>query len=43
MAFDDPVVLGSIVSVALAVFILVFLVFKIRSLMKKDEEGHRQH
>lgn len=43
MGFSDPVVWGSIVSVAIAAFIFVYLVFKIRSLMKKDADSHKQN
>jgi ABC-type proline/glycine betaine transport system permease subunit len=37
----DAVLIGSIVSVAIAVVIVVFLGFKIRQLMKRDAEAHR--
>ena len=38
----DAVVLGSIAAVAISVFIVVFLVFKIKTLMEKDEASRKK-
>ena len=38
----DAVFVGSIIAVAIAVGIVVFLVYKIGQLMKRDAESHRQ-
>ena len=40
--FSDPVVWGSIASVGIAIGIFVFLAFKIKALMAKDAERHKQ-
>ena len=37
----DAVFWGSIISVVIAVVVFVFLVFKIKALMKKDAEAHK--
>lgn len=37
----DAVFLGSVVSVVIAVAIFVFLVYKIKLLMKRDAASHR--
>ncbi len=42
MGFSDPVVWGSVLSVIIAIVIFVFLAFKIKSLMDKDTESHKQ-
>jgi len=38
----DAVAIGSIVAVVISVVIVVFLAFKIKALMKKDAESHKQ-
>ena len=38
----DAVAIGSIVAVVISVVIVVFLAFKVKALMKKDAESHRQ-
>ena len=42
MEITDPVVWGSIASVGIAVVIFVFLLFKIKALMKRDAQGHQK-
>ncbi len=42
MGFSDPVVWGSILAVVIAIVIFVFLIFKIKTLMARDAEGHKQ-
>ncbi len=42
MGISDPVVWGSILAVVIAIAIFVFLVFKIKALMDKDAESHKQ-
>ncbi len=42
MGFSDPVVWGSILAVVIAIGIAVFLGFKVKSLMAKDAESHKQ-
>jgi len=42
MGFSDPVAWGSILGVIVAIGIFVFLVFKIKALMAKDAESHKQ-
>ncbi len=42
MGFSDPVVWGSILAVIIAIAIVVFLGFKVKSLMDKDAESHKQ-
>jgi hypothetical protein len=42
MDMTDPVVWGSFLSVAVALVVFVFLVFKVNSLMKQDEESHKK-
>ncbi len=37
----DAVAVGAIVAVAVSIGIIVFLVFKIKSLMNKDAETHK--
>ena len=37
----DPVALGSIVVVAICVVIVVFLGFKVKALVKKDADAHK--
>lgn len=37
----DAVFWGSIISVVIAVVIFVFLVFKVKALMNKDAEAHK--
>ena len=37
----DAVFWGSIISVLIAVVIFVFLVFKVKALMNKDAEAHK--
>ena len=37
----DSVVVGSIAGVAISVVIIVYLVFKIKALMDKDAEAHK--
>ena len=37
----DPVAWGSIVAVAISVIIVVFLVFKIKALVNRDAEAHK--
>ena len=37
----DAVFWGSIISVVIAVVVFVFLLFKIKALMKKDAEAHK--
>lgn len=37
----DPVLWMSILMVVIAIAIFVFLVFKVRTLMKKDAEAHK--
>ncbi len=38
----DAVAIGSIVAVVISVVIVVFLAFKVKALMKKDAESHKQ-
>lgn len=38
----DAVFVGSIIAVAIAAVIFVFLVYKISQLMKRDAESHQQ-
>ena len=38
---NDPVVWGSLAAVALSVVIVVFLAFKIKTLIDKDTEAHK--
>lgn len=38
----DAVLIGSIVSVAIAVVIVIFLVWKIGQLMKRDAQAHER-
>jgi hypothetical protein len=38
----DAVAIGSIVAVVISVVIVVFLAFKVKALMKKDADSHRQ-
>ena len=42
MELQDPVVWGSILTVVIAVVIVVFLAFKVKALIKKDAEAHKQ-
>jgi len=42
MGITDPVVWGSIVAVGICVVIFVFLLFKIKALMDKDAEAHKE-
>jgi hypothetical protein len=42
MGMSDPVVWGSIAAVAICVIIVVFLGFKIRTLINKDAEAHKK-
>lgn len=37
----DAVFWGSIISVAIAVVIFVYLIFKVKALMDKDAESHK--
>ena len=37
----DAVFWGSIISVLIAIVIFVFLVFKVKALMNKDAEAHK--
>jgi len=37
----DPVLWMSILMVAIAIVIIVFLAFKVRTLMKRDAEAHK--
>ena len=37
----DAVFWGSIISVVIAVVIFVFLIFKVKALMNKDAEAHK--
>lgn len=39
---SDPVVWGSIVAVTISAVILVFLVFKIKAFMERDEAAHKK-
>ena len=38
----DAVALGSIAAVAVSAVIVVFLVYKIKTLMEKDEASHKK-
>ena len=38
----DSVVVGSVVAVVISIVIIVFLVFKIKTLMDKDAEAHKK-
>ena len=38
----DPVLLMSVAMVVIAIVIVVFLAFKVRSLMKRDAETHER-
>lgn len=42
MGISDPVVWGSIVSVAICVVIFVYLIFKMKNLINKDTEAHKK-
>jgi len=42
MQHYDAVFWGSIISVALAVVIVVFLAFKVKTLMNQDAKSHKQ-
>jgi hypothetical protein len=39
---NDPVALGSIAAVIVCIVIFVYLIKKIGTLMKKDEEAHKE-
>ena len=42
MGFNDPVAWGSVLAVIVAIAIFVFLLFKIKALMARDAENHKQ-
>jgi ABC-type proline/glycine betaine transport system permease subunit len=42
MGLTDPVVWGSILTVIIAIIIVVFLSFKVKTLMDKDAESHKR-
>lgn len=42
MDITDPVVWGSVAVVVVSIVIVVFLAFKVKSLIDKDTEAHRK-
>lgn len=41
MGMGDPVVWGSILAVVISVVILGFLVYKVKNLIEKDAQAHK--